>query len=163
MRFKVSAPRSSETATQTRALGAIALDVPVAINRVTADVDAFIDRQVVDAGNVSVEATTEGNIRAIVVGASIAVQGRAGNSNVNFAGVGAVAINTIDQHAAALIRESDVTTNGIDATNWNGRQRGGDRKPDDRSRCRRAESVGFARTDHACGARGDRHVSRSTM
>ena len=52
------ATTNSETATQTRALGAIALDVPVAINRVTADVDAFIDRQVVDGGNVSVEATT---------------------------------------------------------------------------------------------------------
>ena len=55
-----------------------------------------------------------------MVGASIAIQGRAGNSKVNFAGVGAVAINTIDQHTAALIRESDVTTRGIDATSGKG-------------------------------------------
>jgi hypothetical protein len=102
------------TARQTKA---IAITVPVAVNVLTHDVRAYVDRQNIKAGSVDVKAGVAVSDQAVVVGASFAVQKgttQAGGdgSVLNIAGAGSVAVNIGRQVVDAFIKDSTIVTDG---------------------------------------------------
>ncbi len=115
---------NASTSTDSKQTGAIALSVPVAINDVTTSVLAYIDSQSVLAGDstssdpadLAVNAESLLDLRAIVIGASFALQTSSGAANgdkLDLAGAGAVAINTVGQNIAAYITDSEVLQVGV--------------------------------------------------
>ncbi|MCR9209502.1 MAG: dockerin type I domain-containing protein [bacterium] len=108
----VGSPAAKADAKQ---LGPVSLNVPVAINDVASASLAYVDSIDGDAASVSVNATSDIEVDAVVIGASISVQagGGANAGKLNLAGAGAVGVNTVVANVATGLANSDLNTNEL--------------------------------------------------
>ncbi len=104
----------AEAKANAKPIGPIALTIPVAVNNVTSDVQAYLDSQHAWASSVDVDSSAETDVQAVVAGASFAIRTASASpaGKLNLAGAGAVGVNTVAQNVAAFIKDSDVQSAG---------------------------------------------------
>jgi hypothetical protein len=115
-----NAVKPNTAKSQASILGPVALTIPVAVNIITSDVKAYIDRQNFVTESVTVEALTETSVLQVVVGASFAVQREqvappVPAGKMTLGGAGAVALAMVTQNSSAFIQNSQITATGTDS------------------------------------------------
>ncbi|PHQ35756.1 dockerin type I domain-containing protein [Rhodopirellula bahusiensis] len=100
---------SSSAQPNAKRLGPVSLTVPVAINQIASESVAYIDAVTGSINDIAVDAKSDSNIDAVVIGASVAVQASStGAGKLNLAGVGALAVNEAQLNSLAWISESTI-------------------------------------------------------
>ena len=116
--FRSNPPSGTDGAASTRTnakpIGAVALTIPVASNRINSSVAAYLDSQLAEADGVRIVGESNTDVQAVVVGAAFAVRTAnvAPAGKLNLAGAGAVGVNTVSQNVAAFIKDSDINSDG---------------------------------------------------